>query len=99
VGFANMRRGPGRLGFRAPQVSSYQWRLVGQFFAANGAPLAGATVWLFDAMTNQPLPTTTTTDSFGAFQFITPTNGPYWARFYKAGAPNYFGTTDILVPS
>jgi len=83
---------------RTPSGALYQFTLAGQVVAANGAAVTGATVWLFDGMTNLPI-ATTTTDSFGMFQFQPPTNGPYWCRFFKAGAPNFFGTTDILVPS
>lgn len=83
----------------AKQYSGYLFALVGQCVAANGTFVPGATCRLFDAYTDLPVGLTTTSDANGVFVFYTATNCPYYCRFYLPGAPNFFGTTDILVPS
>lgn len=76
----------------------YLFTLTGQLAYANGSPVVGASVYLHDWPTMTVLQLTTS-DANGAYQFITSHNTPCRATFFLAGAPNFFGITDILVPS
>lgn len=72
--------------------------LTGGLVYANGDPVFGARVDLFDFGTNRWI-AWTTSDSDGVYTFAPPNNLPYWVSFFLAGSPNYFGRSDVLVPT
>lgn len=98
MGLALASRNPWlRLRSRPSAGARDVFELTGTAKSASGAPIAGATVFLFDFGTNA-LVSTTTSDGSGNYVFNPPTNGPYWTRFYLASAPEIFGTSGQLIP-
>lgn len=90
----------GPFGFVGPSHGARKiFAVTGQFLYASGAPVSGGRVDLFKADGTNTWVAWTTTDATGAYTFNPPTNGNYTAVCRLDGSPNYFGTTDYLVPS